>query len=171
VSWPSPEIFPTAIFDASPLVFLDTLSYTDLLPGLFHVVIPSQVALELRGKRGAPGSSVPDRSWVNVQAPKASTLERVVRELGAGAGENAAIALGVELGATVVLDDQKARRYARTSGLLVVGTLGVLVLIHRTGRAKRVPEEEFGLLEAHGMWLSERIKVGVLGELRGGAGR
>lgn len=164
MSWPS-ETVPTAVFDTSPLVFLDTLGYADLLPKLFRVVVTSQVAVELRRKRSAPGSGLPDRPWVDVQTPEAGTLERVVRELGAGAGENASIALAGERGATVVLDDLKARRYARSEGLRVVGTLGLLVLIHRSGKAARAPEEEFAVLGAHGMWLSERIKAPVLQEL------
>lgn len=162
MSWPSPETTPTAVFDTSPLVFLDALTYADLLPGLFEVVIPPQVNAELRKKEGGVGSHIPDRSWVSVRSPKADVLGRTARELGAGAGENAAIALAQELGATVVLDDLKARRYARSKGIRVVGTLGILVLIHRLGRAKRMPEAEFALLEAHGMWLSTQVKAGAL---------
>lgn len=108
MSWPSPETIPTAVFDTSPLVFFDTLDYIELLPQLFNVVIPPQVSAELRNKEEMPGSDVPHQPWLRMQAPTAQTLERVERELGAGAGENASIALGEELGATVVLDDQKA---------------------------------------------------------------
>lgn len=51
------------------------------------------------------------------------------------AGETASIALALKLGATVVLDDRKARRYASARGLEVVETLGLLMLVHRSGRA------------------------------------
>ncbi len=166
MNWPSPETTPTAVFDTSPLVFLDVLAYADLLPELFEVVIPPQVNAELRKKEGEVGSRVPDRSWVSVRSPKAEVLGRTARELGAGAGENAAISLAQELEATVVLDDLKARRYARSKDLEVVGTLGILVLIHRLGRATRTPEAEFDLLEAHGMWLSTQVKAGALQALR-----
>ena len=166
MSLPSPETIPTAVFDTSPLVFLDALDYIDVLAKLFGVVVTAQVVKELCNKQDAPGSRVLERSWLSVQTPKVETLEQVRQELGAGAGENASTALGVELNATVVLDDLKARRYARARGLEVVGTLGILILIHRTGRARRVPEAEFALLEAHAMWLSERIKASVLQELR-----
>lgn len=162
---PSPETIPTAVFDASPLVFLTVLDYTDLLPDLFGVIVASQVAAELRRKPGAPGSGVLAQPWLSVQAPEAAMFERVGRELGAGAGETASIALALKLSATVVLDDQKARRYAREKDVAVVGTLGILVLIHRTGRAKRAPEAEFALLEARGMWLSERLRESVMREL------
>ena len=167
MSLPSPETIPTAVFDASPLVFLDTLDYIDPLADLFGVVVTAQVVKELCNKQDAPGSRVPERSWLSVRSPSVETLEQVTRELGAGAGENASIALGVELNATVVLDDLKARRYARARGLEVVGTLGILVLIHRSGRASRIPQAEFSLLEAHSMWLSERLKGSVLRELGG----
>lgn len=167
MSWPSPETIPSAVFDTSPLVFLDTLDYLDVIADLFGVVVTTQVVTELSYKPDAPGSRVLERSWLSVQNPKAETLEQVRRELGAGAGESASIALGIELNAAVVLDDLKARRYARERDLEVVGTLGILVLIHRTGWASRVPQAEFSLLEAHGMWLSERIKGSVLRELGG----
>ncbi len=35
MSSPSPARIPTAVFDARPLVFLDLLGYTDLLPEFF----------------------------------------------------------------------------------------------------------------------------------------
>lgn len=165
MSSPSPVPIPTAVFDASPLVFLDLLGYTDLLPEFFRVVVAAEVAAELLRKPDAPGGGVPGRPWLDVRAPGAETLERTARGLGAGAGETASIALALELPATVVLDDLKARRYARTRGLEVVGTLGLLVLVHRSGQAVQAPEAEFARLEAHGMWLSPRVKAGVLGGL------
>lgn len=168
MSLPSPARIPTAVFDASPLVFLDVLGYADLLPEFFRVVVAAEVAAELRRKPDAPGGGVPGRPWLEMRVPGAGTVAEVARGLGAGAGETASVALALELSATVVLDDLKARRYARTRGLEVVGTPLLLVLIHRLGRAGRTPEREFVLLEAHGMWLSPRIRAGVLGSLTEG---
>lgn len=100
------------------------------------------------------------------QIPEPRLLERVSVELGADSGENATIALGLELEATIVLDDLKARRYASGQGLSVVGTLGILILIHQLRMANRVPEAELALLEPHGMWLSESLRRRVLQGLK-----
>jgi hypothetical protein len=76
-----------AVFDTSPLILLDCLSYTALLPRLYHVFILPQVAVELAAKPGDPGSQLPKEPWVEQQAPDRATLTKVRAELAADPGE------------------------------------------------------------------------------------
>jgi predicted nucleic acid-binding protein len=56
-------------------------------------------------------------------------------------GEAAVIQLAIDLpGATVVLDDLKARRVARRSGIALTGSLGVLIDAKRAGKLDSVAE-------------------------------
>jgi predicted nucleic acid-binding protein len=137
-----------AVFDASPLIFLDLLGYTRLLPGLYRVLVPPQVAAELTAHPGAPGSGVPGRDWVELCHPGDETRLRVRHDLLADPTEEEVIALALDLtqagGARIlaVLDGLKARRYAQGIGLPLVGTLGILLRIHRLGRADRTLEDD-----------------------------
>jgi predicted nucleic acid-binding protein len=86
-----------AVFDASPLIFLDLLGYTSLLPGLYRVLVSPQVAAELTARPGAPGSSIPRRDWVELRHPSDETLLRVRNDLLADPGEEEVIALALDL--------------------------------------------------------------------------
>ena len=105
-----------AVFDASPLVFFDVLGYADLLPELHRVFVPPAVVEELVALPGEPGSGVPEKVWVEQRAPHAETLGRVEGDLTEGRGEKEAVALALDLSALVVLDDKRARNYARRVG-------------------------------------------------------
>lgn len=62
---------------------------------------------------------------------------------------------------TVLLDDRHARRIARTAGLDVRGTLGVLVEAKSRGLTERI-EPFVDRLENAGMWMSDAIRNRVL---------
>ena len=132
-----------------------------MLPRLYRVIISPQVASELAVKPGTPGSGVPHLPWVEHKMPHLATLRRVQGELAADPGEEEAVALALELSTWVVLDDLKARRYARRVNLRLVGTLGVLLRIHRFGLASRSLEAEIKALEERGMRLSAELIRGA----------
>jgi predicted nucleic acid-binding protein len=53
---------------------------------------------------------------------------------GLGAGESEVLALAEEItNATVVLDDRRARQYARLLNIKITGTLGILLKAKKTG--------------------------------------
>lgn len=58
-----------------------------------------------------------------------------------GRGGKEAIALSLDLSALIVLDDKRARNYARRVGLWLTGTLGLVLRLHRLGLASRSLEE------------------------------
>jgi predicted nucleic acid-binding protein len=72
-------------------------------------------------------------------------------------GEAAVIQLAIDLpGATVVLDDPKARRVARRSGIALTGSLGVLIDAKRAGKLDSVAEA-VECLRRHGAWLNDAL--------------
>ena len=85
-------------------------------------------------------------------------MRRVEGELTEGRGEKHAIALALELSALVVLDDKRARNYARRIGVRLTGTLGVLLRLHRTGLATRDLDEDLRLLEGADMRITPELR-------------
>ena len=116
------------VSDTSPLLYLILIDRSELLPALHgRVVAPAAVMSELAHPQSP---AVVTRwietapAWLEIQSPRAlspSTLRL-------GPGESAAISLAQELGVKLVLiDERQGAKIARSEGLLVTGTLGVLL--------------------------------------------
>jgi predicted nucleic acid-binding protein len=74
-----------------------------------------------------------------------------------GPGEAAAIALAAQLGADlVVMDDRLGRKAAHTKGLRVTGTVGLLVQAQQDGLIKAVWPVVATMREA-GLWISDEL--------------
>lgn len=120
---------PEVVSDTSPLQYLHQAGHLDLLRTLYgRVVVPGRVALELdRGRElGIDLSDVRSIPWLEVHTPGQESLLRVIRDL--GADEKEALALGLETATSlVILEDERARKYATLMGLPMTGTLGVLL--------------------------------------------
>lgn len=127
---------PEVIVNTSPLQYLFQLSLLELLPSLYgQVIVPEAVVLELN--RGQElGCSLPNIEkfvWVTVKRPQNPVLLPLAG--GLGAGESAVLTLAREIpGALAVLDDRRARRYARLLGVRLTGTLGILLKAKHAGK-------------------------------------
>lgn len=114
------------VADASPVNYLVLIDAIEILPDLFgKVLVPNAVWNELSAN-GSPDlvrewvTTRPE--WITIDSPK--TLDVTIR---LGAGEVEAISLANEIGADLVLvDDRKARRAAMERGLIIAGTINVL---------------------------------------------
>jgi predicted nucleic acid-binding protein len=114
------------VSDTSPLHYLILIEQDDLLPQLFGRVVAPEAVIDELSHPKAPdtvkqwASNPP--SWLEVRNPVT-----VMPNSKLGEGETAAIALASELGADVVLiDERDGARFAREQGLFVTGVLGVL---------------------------------------------
>lgn len=114
------------VADASPLNVLVRIRSVDILPALFsHVIIPRAVERELSHPSTPTEvkewlASTP--AWLEVRVPNSEDTSLPV-----GPGEREAISLAREIGADLLLvDDRKARRAALRQGLRIAGTLGLL---------------------------------------------
>jgi len=76
-------------------------------------------------------------------------------------GEAEAIALAREQGRRLMLDDRRARSVARSPGITIIGTVGILVRAKRLGiitSLKALLDE----LEAHEFYIGEGLRAEAL---------
>ena len=144
---------PLVVADASPLIGLDRAGHLTLLPGVFaDLAAPPAVAAEF-GRRP---------SWlreVRVERPSEVTL---LRALTFGAGESEVLAVALERpGATVLLDEKRARRFATKRGITVIGTAGVVLRAKQRGLIPAARPVLDDLLST-GFRLSDDLYEGVL---------
>lgn len=116
------------VADTSPLLYLVQIGEIDVLPQLFErVVIPVAVHEELCHA----STPVTVRTWAHALPAWMVVSETALIDdpdlVAIDGGERAAIALGLSLGAGLVLmDDRRGMAVAVRKGLRVTGTLGVL---------------------------------------------
>lgn len=159
-----------AIVNTSPLVYLYRIGALDWLPQLLDAIwTPNAVVVEL-GEGRRLGYDVPnpaDLAWLCLVDPRVIPSEWLTLDL--GAGELAALALGLENpNCIVVLDDALARRIAQAAGLQVWGTLRVLLEAKSRGWVESIAPLVTRLAD-RGMWISDDVRRRILalaGEVR-----
>lgn len=116
------------ILNNTPLVALYVLERLDILRDLFgEVMIPPAVHAEFMAiDRARRESALTNAAWIKVRS--LAHPRRVLAFTGLDEGEAAVLGLAEELGGTVVIDERKARRYAKRLGLPLTGTIGLLLL-------------------------------------------
>jgi len=120
---------PIVVSDTSPIRALAHVGHLDLLGAIYgEVLIPPAVADELRHAASSiPPIDVTTIPAVRVQAPSDPVLVARFRN-SLDIGESEALALAIEVGARIILIDEKlGRAAAEHEGLQPVGALGVLV--------------------------------------------
>ena len=113
------------VSDTSPLNYLRLIGVVEILPRLYgSVVIPDEVRQELLHPDTPEfvrewAAHLPE--WIVVRQPL------FLLPLPLDAGETAAISLAAELGADLILvDERRGRKAALAQRLAITGTLGVL---------------------------------------------
>src|SRR5262245_39498013 len=114
------------VADSSPLFALVNVEHVSVLPRLFGaVMVPPEVLAELgEAKRPAPvrAFAAQPPPWMEVRSPR--VLQAIPR---LHAGEQAAISLASEVGATLLLIDEKdGRSVAAQRHIPITGTVGIL---------------------------------------------
>jgi predicted nucleic acid-binding protein len=123
------------VADAGAPRYLVLIDQIELLPRLYgKLVLPDVVRDEL----SAPQTPTEVRAWLAsspswLESGSAPATEKLLSPK-LDNGERAALALAIELGASLILmDDRAGVEEARLQGLQVTGTLGVLLLAARRG--------------------------------------
>jgi len=129
------------VSDTSILVNLALLNRLDILPALYgEVFIPTAVWEEIvilgAGKVGA--QDIARASWIRRESPKNTIFVDSLRQT-LDNGEAQGIALAVELGADLLLIDERlGRMTAKYFNLEIIGLLGILVQAKQDGLINQI---------------------------------
>ena len=140
------------VADSSPLITLARARYFELLQEFYGEVIVSREVHDEVTVAGAalPGADEMRRAaWIRVEpVPSALSPEVSAARTGLGAGERSIIHLASALAADLVLiDEERARRAAKTIALNVAGSIAVLERGARLGRVDDLRSVYLSLLE------------------------
>ncbi|NEQ68796.1 MAG: DUF3368 domain-containing protein [Symploca sp. SIO2D2] len=116
------------VSDTSPICYLLLIDQINLLPRLYNQVIIPQAVCEELGAEESPeivqNWIAKPPKWLEVQSVEIAP-DAAIERLDVGEGE--AILLAEQLGADLILLDEKTgRRVAMERGLKVIGLLGIL---------------------------------------------
>lgn len=120
------------IADAGPLIALARLHRIGLLPQVFKQVLVTDIVFaECAGRTDFPESALirkalEEKKLELCTAPDFSAFAQKI-----DAGEASAIAVAIDYGCGVLMDDKAGRSMAANAGVPVIGTVGVLVLAKR----------------------------------------
>ena len=143
------------VADAGPLIALGRLDLIGILPRLFgEVQVPTAVREECMARPHLPDASriaaaFASGQLIECRAPAYSAP-------GLDAGEAQAISRALEIGAALLVDERLARAHAERRGLLVVGTVGVLVRARQTALVPSLAPL-LDALRAGGHYLSDGV--------------
>jgi len=150
-----------AVSNTSPLIVLSKLGYIDMLPEIFSkIYIPSGVRREISEKEDEVQKAVEaliEQGFIEVKKVENKSLVQMLNgEL--GIGESEAIALGKEIKSDfVLLDDLRARQWARSLGMNVMGTLAIIRALVKRGMVKEAPDEIYIRLKSIDFWISREL--------------
>jgi predicted nucleic acid-binding protein len=139
--------------DTSSLIFLGKIGRLDMLRELYGEVIVTEAVVSEH--------ILPLPAWVNVAQPQNRTYQELL-EQSVDRGEASIIALAIERQQCIVsLDDLKARKLAKSLGLRVTGTLGLLYKGKVAGLIPSV-RETLHQLKSVDFRISEEVEMEVL---------
>lgn len=122
------------VSDSSPLISLAIIGKLDLLEKLYkEIVVPSAVYQEVTEKE-KPFSKELRRFLSNrsKQIVNRLAVEVLISDIGIGESETIILALEEKLD-LVLIDDLKARKFAKMYGLEIIGTMGILLEAKKNG--------------------------------------
>ncbi len=155
-----------AASDTGPVSNLALIGRLDLLPDQFEkIYIPTAVKSELARIPTAGRASIQQAlqaGWLEVH-PVGNTRLVAVLANDLDQGESEAIALTIELGADLLLIDERlGRQVAGRFGLKFIGILGILLEAKHQGYLPLVKPVLDDLIHTAGFWVSQALYQHVL---------
>jgi hypothetical protein len=145
------------VSNTSPLMNLAIIGRLDLLRHFYETIhVPQAVWDELVTQgAGKPGSeAIAAAKWIQTHIVQNQHLVAALREQ-LDAGESEAIALALELNATLILlDETEGRRVASSHGLNKTGALGILLQAKKQGVIHSLKDEMDKLQQQAHFWIS-----------------
>ncbi|NLX07329.1 MAG: DUF3368 domain-containing protein [Phycisphaerae bacterium] len=156
-----------AVSNTSPILNLAIIGRLSLLRHQFsQIIVPPAVVSELRLDQDLPGvpevASAFQDKWIRVQdVADRCLVQSLIRDLDEGEAE--AIALACQTSAPwVLLDEREGRQAAKSLGLRMTGTVGVLLRAYRERRISSLQKELENLRNMAGFHLSDALFCEVL---------
>jgi len=156
------------VSNSSPLINLAIIGRLEFLKSKFsEILVPQavwqEVVFEGMGKPGA--KEVEQTEWIKVKDIKDKLLVTSLAQH-LDDGESEAIALALEIGADLLLlDERDARETAEAFGLDVLGTIGMLIWAKRKGQIPNLKAELDRLINIAGFWISKELYKRALMEV------
>lgn len=123
------------VVDASPLILLSRIHHLHLLPALAEVVVfPETVLSEMAAGSGHDDAASRVMSAPNLRRVPDLEVPENIRQWNLGAGESQVLAFALaNTEFEAVIDDQGARRCARSLRIPYTGTLGIVLSCRHRG--------------------------------------
>jgi predicted nucleic acid-binding protein len=157
------------VCNASVLIGLSSIGMLSLLRERFPegILIPEAVRREVIDEgEGRPGArEISESKWIKVQkVADKRVVGLLLTELDEGEAE--AIALAHEVGAKIILlDERDARRAAKHMDLNVLGTVGLLIWAKKVGKLGTLKEQLDGLRDRGRFRFSQAVYETALREV------
>lgn len=150
---------PSLVVNSSPLIALVAgLPDFDALAGIVgKLIVPGEVLAELAagGHKDNTAARVEAASWCEIRPLLPPQTNPLVMTLGRGEAAVIQTALDDRI-SLVVIDEVRGRRAARLAGLTVIGSLGLLVELHRAGLLPSV-EDAIQAMQQKGIFLAQHL--------------
>lgn len=153
------------VSNTTPLISLLKLSRLDILRELYgQVFIPTAVYIEIEaGKHKDYYQDLSKLDWIKIIPVEDKQAVKYFLDLDAGEAE--AIVLATELGADlVILDEKLGRYYAKHADLTVTGTIGVLIKAKREGLINELKPLLIELISKD-VWISNKLINEILSQI------
>lgn len=144
--------------DSSALIALAIIDKLELLEKLYQNLYIPQAVYDEVTEIGRPQS---DKLKLFLRN-RVKTVELKITKLGLGLGELEAITLYKNLNADVLLiDDNRAKKYAILNDIKVIGSLGILIKAKQDGYIKNI-KPFLEQLQKSGIFISDKLIAKVL---------
>lgn len=140
------------ITDASCLILLEKIGELEILKKLFGSIIVSPTVAEEYG--------LPLKDWIKVKQVKNQQYHLLLKT-SVDPGEASIIALAVDIGGLLVLDDHKARELALQLKLDYTGSLGILVDAKQEGYIKSL-KKVLNKIKQTDFYITEELEMKLL---------
>jgi len=148
------------VSNASPLIVLLKINKLSILKELFRkIIISVAVYNEITTKE--PDKLIFDKiGWIKTRSVTNIEMTALLEKL-IDRGEAEAIVLAKELKVTLLIDDAKARKYAKLLNIEVMGTLGLLKIAKKSGLIQSVRKVIEDML-AEGYYIEDKLVRKIL---------
>jgi predicted nucleic acid-binding protein len=136
------------IVDTSSLIALERIDLLPILCKIYKEVVIPELVIKEFGNLSLP--------CLSIRKVESNLMKLLITDLNLGKGEADVIALAIQTGLKVIIDDSKARKVAENMGLELTGTIGVLLKAERLGLIGSAYDKVRELREK-GFYVSEEL--------------